>query len=46
MIKGCHLSLLLCNIYIDRVIKDLLQAIKQNILIKDLILSTVLFADS
>jgi hypothetical protein len=38
------LSLVLFNIYIDKVTKDWLQVIKPNILAKNLILSTVLFA--
>jgi hypothetical protein len=49
IIKGvqqeCPLSLVLLNIYIAKISKDSLQVIKQNILMKDLILNTVLLAD-
>jgi hypothetical protein len=43
--QGCPLSPILFNIYIDKVMKDWLQVIKPNILVKDLILNTILFAD-
>jgi hypothetical protein len=43
--QGCPLLSILFNIYIDRVIKDWLQVFKQNIITKDLILNTFLFAD-
>jgi hypothetical protein len=35
--QGCPLLRILFNVYIDKVIKDWLQVIKQNILAKDLI---------
>jgi retron-type reverse transcriptase len=43
--QGCPLSPILFNIYIDGVIKDWLQVLKQNILAKVFILNTILFAD-
>jgi retron-type reverse transcriptase len=43
--QGYPLSLILFNIYIDKVMKDWLQVIKQNMLAKDFALNTVLFAD-
>jgi hypothetical protein len=43
--QGGPLSPIRFNIYIDRVIKDGLQMIKQNILAKNLTLNTILFAD-
>jgi hypothetical protein len=45
VLHGLLQGYLRCLIYIDRVIKDWLQVIKQNILAKDLILNTVLFTD-
>jgi hypothetical protein len=36
---------MLFNIYTDKVIKDWLQVMKQNMLAKDLILNTILFMD-
>lgn len=44
-IEGCPLSPILFDTYVDRVVKDWLQVIKQNILAKDLTLNTVFFAD-
>jgi hypothetical protein len=43
--QGWPLSAILFNIYIDKVIKDWLQVIKQNILRKNLTLNTILFVD-
>jgi hypothetical protein len=43
--QGCPLALILFNIYIDKVIKDWLQVIKQYMSAKELILNTVFFAD-
>jgi NAD(P)H-hydrate repair Nnr-like enzyme with NAD(P)H-hydrate dehydratase domain len=43
--QGCPLSSVLFNIYIDRVITDWLQVMKQSILAKDITLNTVLFMD-
>jgi hypothetical protein len=41
--QGCPLSPVLFNIYRDKVIKDWLQIIKQNVSAKDLILNRFLF---
>jgi hypothetical protein len=43
--QSCPLSPVLYNIYMDKVIKDWLKAIKQNILMKELILNTIFFVD-
>jgi hypothetical protein len=43
--QGCPLSPVLFNIYIDKVIKELQHMIKQSVMMKNLILNTILFAD-
>jgi hypothetical protein len=43
--QGCSLPPILFIIYIAKVIKQRLQMIKQNVLAKDLILNTILFAN-
>jgi hypothetical protein len=43
--QGHPLSPILFNIYIDKVITDWLQMIKQNILAKDFTLNRIIFAD-
>jgi hypothetical protein len=43
--QGCPLSRVLFNIYIDKVIKEWQHMIKQNVMVKNLILNTILFAD-
>jgi hypothetical protein len=45
VIEGCPLLHALFNIYNDRVIKDWQQVIKQNILVKHVILNTISFSD-
>jgi hypothetical protein len=43
--QGCPISPVLFNISIDKVIKEWQHKIKQNVMIKNLILNTILFAD-